>query len=109
MSRYRDNSGKFTETNTAVFGLSVDSTWANMAFAKQLGADFPILSDSKKEVARKYGILDENSGTARRTTFVIDTNGIVQHIDQASAAMDPAGAVGVCSRLKQESAKENRP
>jgi peroxiredoxin len=109
MSRYRDNSGKFTETNTAVFGLSVDSTWANMAFAKQLGADFPILSDSKKEVARKYGILDENSGTARRTTFVIDTNGVVQHIDQASAAMDPAGAVGVCSRLKQDSVKENHP
>jgi mycoredoxin-dependent peroxiredoxin len=102
MSRYRDNAGKFTETNTAIFGASVDSTWANMAFAKQLGAEFPILSDSKKDVARKYGILDENSGMARRTTFVIDTNGIVQHIDQASAAMDPAGAVGACARLKKE-------
>jgi peroxiredoxin len=109
MSLYRDNTGKFTEANTAIFGLSVDSTWANMAFAKQLGADFPILSDSKKEVARKYGILDENSGTARRTTFVVDTNGIVQHIEQGSAAIDPAGAVGVCSRLKQGSTKEDRP
>ncbi|MGH9315162.1 MAG: redoxin domain-containing protein [Vicinamibacterales bacterium] len=101
MSRYRDNAGKFTETNTAILGVSVDSTWANMAFAKQLGAEFPILSDSKKEVARKYGILDENSGFARRTTFVIDTNGIVQHIDQGTAAMDPSGAVGACARLKK--------
>jgi peroxiredoxin len=99
MSRYRDNTGKFTETNTVIFGVSVDSTWANKAFAEQLGAEFPILSDWKKEVARKYGILDENSGTARRTTFVIDANGIVQHIDQGSAAMDPTGAVGACSRL----------
>jgi mycoredoxin-dependent peroxiredoxin len=101
MSRYRDNAGKFNETNTVIFGLSVDSIWANMAFAKQLGADFPILSDWKKEVARTYGILDETNGVARRTTFVIDTNGIVQHIDQGSAALDPAGAVGACSRLKK--------
>jgi peroxiredoxin len=101
MSQYRDNAGKFTETNTTIFGVSVDSTWANMAFAKQLGAEFPILSDGKREVARKYGILDEANGVARRTTFVIDTNGIVQHIDQGSAAMDPAGAVGACSRLKK--------
>jgi peroxiredoxin len=102
MSRYRDNAGKFNETNTVIFGLSVDSIWANMAFQKQLGADFPILSDWKKEVARTYGILDETNGVARRTTFVVDTNGIVQHIDQGSAAMDPAGAVGACARLKKE-------
>jgi peroxiredoxin len=101
MSRYRDSAGKFTETNTVVFGISVDSVWANMAFAKQLGADFPILSDSKKEVAKKYGILDEGAGMARRTTFVIDADGVIQHIDQAAAALDPAGAVGACSRLKK--------
>jgi peroxiredoxin len=101
MSRYRDNAGKFNETNTVIFGLSVDSIWANMAFAKQLGAEFPILSDFKKEVAKTYGILDEANGVARRTTFVVDTEGIVQHIDQGSAALDPAGAVGACSRLKK--------
>jgi hypothetical protein len=32
---------------------------------------------------------------------VVDTEGIVQHIDQGSAALDPAGAVGACSRLKK--------
>jgi peroxiredoxin len=101
MSRYRDNAGKFNETNTVIFGLSVDSIWANMAFAKQVGVEFPILSDWKKEVARTYGILDETNGVARRTTFVVDTDGIVQHIDQGSAALDPAGAVGACSRLKK--------
>ncbi|HEX2444176.1 MAG TPA: redoxin domain-containing protein [Vicinamibacterales bacterium] len=104
MSRYRDNAGKFNETNTVILGLSVDSIWANMAFAKALGADFPILSDFKKEVARKYGILDENSGVARRTTFVVDMDGVVQHIDQGSAALDPSGAVGACSRLKKPDA-----
>jgi peroxiredoxin len=102
LSRYRENAGKFNETNTQVFGISVDSAWANKAFREQLGIDFPILSDGKRDVARKYGVLDEENGVARRTTFVIDTNGVVQHIDQAREALDPQGAVGVCQRLHKK-------
>jgi peroxiredoxin len=101
MSRFRDNSGKFTETNTVIFGVSTDSTWANKAFREQIGAEFPILSDWKKEVSRQYGILNETSGMANRTTFVIDTAGVVQHIDQGRDAMDPAAALGACSRMKK--------
>lgn len=81
--------------------MSVDSTWANKAFREQLGADFPILSDWKKEVSRQYGVLNESNGTASRTTFVIDTAGIVQHIDHGRDALDPASALGACSRLKK--------
>jgi peroxiredoxin len=104
MQRYRDNAAGFNAANAAVFGVSVDSTWANKAFREQVGVDFPILSDSKKDYVRQLGILDENSGMARRTTFVIDANGILQHIDQASEAMDPSGAVGACSLLKKKTA-----
>jgi peroxiredoxin len=102
MQRYRDNAAGFNAANAAVFGVSVDSTWANKAFREQVGVDFPILSDFKKEYARQLGILDENSGVARRTTFVIDANGILQHIDQGAQALDPAGAVGACSLLKKK-------
>ena len=100
MSRYRDNAGKFTEANTEVFGVSVDSTWANMAFREKVSVPFPILSDWKKDVVKQYGILDEQSGFARRTTFVIDTEGVVQHIDQARDALDPSGAITACSLMK---------
>ena len=81
--------------------MSVDSTWANKAFREQLGIDFPILSDAKREVSRKYGVLLDDSGVARRTTFVIDTAGIVRHIDQDRAALDPATAIGVCRLMKK--------
>jgi len=100
MSRYRDYAGKFNETNTVILGISVDSDWANKAFREQLGADFPILSDWKKEVSRRYGILDEQTGMARRTTFVVDAEGIVRHIEQGRDALDPSGALLACSRLK---------
>jgi len=101
LSRFRDATGKFTETNTAILGVSVDSTWANKAFREQLGAEFPILSDSRKDVSRRYGVLNEESGFARRTTFVIDTAGLVRHIDQDRAAMDPATAMSVCRLIKE--------
>jgi peroxiredoxin len=102
MSRYRDNAGKFDETNTVVFGVSVDSTWANKAFGEQVGVEFPILSDFRKDLVRTLGILDEQSGTARRTTFVVDANGIIQHIDQASEALDPSGAIGACALISKK-------
>lgn len=103
MSRYRDNAGEFTEANTLILGISADSVWANRAFAEKLGTDFPILSDFRKDVARAYGVLNEESGTARRSTFVIDQAGIVRHIDLDREALDPAGALGACRILKEPS------
>lgn len=102
MSRYRDNYSQFNANNAAVFGVSVDSTWANMAFRREMKLDFPLLSDSKKDYTRSLGILDEASGMARRVTFVIDDGGIVRHVDLAQAALDPASAVGACTLIKKK-------
>ena len=102
MSRYRDNYAQFNANQAAVFGVSVDSTWANLAFRQQMKLDFPLLSDSKKDYTRALGLLDENSGMARRVTFVIDDAGIVRHIDLAQAALDPATAIGACSLIKKK-------
>ncbi len=102
MSRYRDNYAQFNANQAKVFGVSVDSTWANLAFREQMKLDFPLLSDSKKDYTRQLGILDETSGFARRFTFVIDENGVLRHIDAAQAALDPAGAIGACSLIKKK-------
>jgi peroxiredoxin len=102
MSRYRDNYSQFNANNAAVFGVSVDSTWANLAFREQMKLDFPLLSDSRKDYSKALGILDENSGFARRFTFVIDEQGVLRHIDAGQAALDPASAIGACSLLKNK-------
>ena len=103
MQQYHQTTGKFNASNTQIFGVSVDSTWANKAFREQIGAEFPILSDWKKDVSRSLGILNEETGFARRTTFVIDKAGIVQKIDQGRDALDPSGVVGVCEKLSKSS------
>ena len=102
MSRYRDNYAQFNANQAKVFGVSVDSTWANMAFREKMQLDFPLLSDFKKDYSRTLGILDENSGTARRFTFVIDESGVLRHIDAAQAAMDPMSAVGACALIRKK-------
>ena len=50
------------------------------AFADQDGLNFPLLSDfwPHGEVARAYGVFDDTKGSPRRSSFVIDKDGIVR-------------------------------
>ncbi|MFC4912683.1 peroxiredoxin [Actinomadura gamaensis] len=65
---------------TQVVAVSVDSTFAQRAWAEKEGYEFPILSDFWPHggVARSYGVFDEDRGIATRGTFVIDKEGVVR-------------------------------
>lgn len=78
-------------------GISLDSQKRNRKFAEQTGARFPLLSDTEKKVAKAYGVLSFTHLFANRVTFVIDKGGIIRHIDEGSAALDPANAQQACS------------
>jgi peroxiredoxin Q/BCP len=104
---------KLEASDTVVFGISIDSPAANAAFAKQIGVTFPLLSDMNREVLTRYGILqtfDKYAGQgvkydwAQRTTFVVDKQGIIQHIDKEKDAVNPNTAVTACTRLGQQAA-----
>ena len=45
---------KFEEQNTQVLGVSVDSSPANQAFAKQIGVTFTLLSYFQRTVSKDY-------------------------------------------------------
>jgi peroxiredoxin len=40
MTKYQETAGQFNANNTVILGISVDSPWANAAFAEKLGAQF---------------------------------------------------------------------
>jgi peroxiredoxin (alkyl hydroperoxide reductase subunit C) len=72
----------FKKLNAVVLGASVDSKYDHLAWIKSgvLGKlEYPLLSDIKKDVARKYGILDEKEGVALRGLFIIDPDGVLQY------------------------------
>jgi peroxiredoxin len=68
-------------------------------WSKELNAEFPMLSDYKRDVMKQYGVLGA-SYLASRTTFVIDTQGKIISIEEGSSAIDPTGAVTACTRLR---------
>jgi len=88
-----------------VFGISTDSPPANAAFAKQIGVTFPLLSDMNRTVLKEYGILKkypmggDNYEWARRTTFVVDKQGKIQHIQFDESAINPNTAVAICTGM----------
>ncbi len=41
-------------------------------------------------------------GIANRTTFVIDVDGKIQHIDEGTAAIDITNAATACSRIQKK-------
>jgi peroxiredoxin len=104
MKAYQADIAKFDANDTQVFGVSIDSPYANAEFAKQLGVTFPLLSDIKHTVVKDYGIYNENGGYGNRATFVIDKDGIIQHIDEGNVAIDPAGAEDTCNILGHKKA-----
>ena len=101
MAKYQETTGEFNKNNTVTLGMSVDSVWANQAFSEKLGVQFPILSDARRDISRTYGVLDEQQLVARRTTFVIDRQGVVQKVFMAQEALDPNSALEACALLKE--------
>lgn len=105
MKAYQDGLAKLTESDAVVYGISVDSTPANRKFAEELQITFPLLSDFTRKVSKEYGILDEERQFSRRTTFVVDKEGKIQHVEEGNGAIDPTGAITVCSLLKSKEAQ----
>lgn len=80
------NLSRYEALDAAVIGVSVDSHYANEAFARRLGIEFPLLSDFHRQTSREYGVLDPEKGFSRRITFVVDKQGRLVHKE---AAPDP--------------------
>lgn len=85
MCTFRDGMAKVTELKAQVVGISVDSPFAQKAFADQNGLNFPLLSDFNRHAVRAFGIEDPNfvsgllPGVAKRSVFVLDRDGRVAY------------------------------
>jgi peroxiredoxin len=65
-----------------VLAISVDSPFAQEAWAEASDIKVPLLSDFNKEVCQAYDCMHEDllgfQGVAKRSAFVIDKEGIVR-------------------------------
>ena len=70
--------------------ISSDAAWAQAAWKKELGVEFPILSDffPLGETAKKYGVVIEPRMIANRVVIVVDKHGKVAWIQPTEKITD---------------------
>lgn len=76
----RDELPVFENDDVQVLSVSVDSVFSHRVFAEQEKLTYPLLSDfwPHGEVAKAYGVFEENLGAATRGTFIVDKEGVLR-------------------------------
>ena len=69
---------EFEKLGVQVVGASVDKPAANARFAKKYGLRFPLLCDTDYDISSAFGVARPMVGVAKRTTFLIDPDGLVR-------------------------------
>jgi len=100
MKNFQQNLHKLEAADTQVLGVSMDSPFANKAFADQIGVTFPLLSDWGGEITHQYGIYVDKYKAARRVNFMIGKDGKILEEQVDSEAIDPTKIVAACERRK---------
>ena len=92
---------EFRKFNAELMGISVDSVWSHLAFAKDRNLHFQLLSDfePKGEVARTYQVYRAKEGTTERALFVLDADGIIRWSYVSPVGVNP-GADGILRALE---------
>ena len=82
----------FTDLDAEVIAISVDSPFAQEAWAKKENIGLTIASDLNKEVIKQYDVvfpmLAGVGDTAARAAFVIDKAGVIQYSEQTPTPKD---------------------
>jgi peroxiredoxin len=76
----------FEARRISVVGISVDTPEFNRRQSQKLGCTYPLLSDARAEVIRRYDLLHVGAGPrgadiARPAEFLIDTSGTIRCVN----------------------------
>jgi len=83
---FRDRSAELKKLGAKIFGISPDDVASHVKFRDKFKLNFPLLADPDHAVAEKFGAWREKNmyGKKRmgivRSTFLIDTDGVIQKV-----------------------------
>src|ERR1700693_6622912 len=98
MKAFQQNLKTLEAADTQVLGVSMDSPYANKAFADQIGVTFPLVSDWGGDVTHQYGIFTDKYKAARRVNFLVGKDGTILEEQVDREAIDPTKIVAACER-----------
>ena len=66
-----------------MLGASTDTHFVHLAWRRDHAdlrhLSYPMLADTKRELATALGVLHKDDGVALRATFIVDPDGIIRH------------------------------
>lgn len=85
IAEFGKRNGDFADRDAQVLGVSADTHFVHLAW-RQNHADlkslpYPMLADTKRELATALGILHKEDGVALRATFIVDPTGIIRWVN----------------------------
>ena len=97
--------GGYEGLNARVIGISVDSPFAQDAWAQKERIGITLASDLNKTVSAAYGVLLADLGgfgsTSARAAFVIDKAGVIQYAEQTPTPKDLPNFDAVKAKLAE--------
>lgn len=82
----------YSDLNADVVGISVDSPFAQEAWAQKENIGITLVSDLNKETTKAYDVLFPGlagiGDTSARAAFVIDKDGVIQYSEQTPTPKD---------------------
>jgi lipoyl-dependent peroxiredoxin subunit C len=74
----------FADRDAQVLGASTDTHYVHLAWRKDhpdlKDLPYPMLADTRRELATQLGILHKEDGVALRATFIVDPEGIIRWV-----------------------------
>jgi lipoyl-dependent peroxiredoxin subunit C len=81
---FNDHFEEFVKRDTNLIGASIDSHHVHLAWRNNhpglKGLKFPMLADTSKSLSEELGILEKVDKIAYRATYIIDPEGVIQHV-----------------------------
>jgi peroxiredoxin len=80
----RDDWSDFEARSVVVLPISVDSTYSLKEYKQKYNMKVDLLSDFKREISIRYGVLNEDRFFSNRAYFLVDGQGIVRwaHVEE---------------------------
>ena len=83
LTEFRSRNDDAVANGVGIYGISVDSVFSHQAFARELGGlPYELIGDFERKMVTDYGVRRDDvqgySGMARRTIFIIDSQGVIR-------------------------------
>ena len=99
---------EFADRDTQILGGSTDTHFVHRAWRNDhedlRDLPFPMLADTKRELAEALGVLDPQAGVCQRATFIVDPEGIIRFVavNDLSVGRNPHEVLRVLDALQTD-------